>query len=515
MPCETKTVSTNVTGLSICEEECPGELPVTRVWYNREPNSYSDFGDTLTQIAREPISQGRQNQKGVVTDLEAALGWNEDFTRSNFYWLLQGLFCANAREKGTTSPLNGSPVAITAVDATDNEFQAASGLGVFAAGDLIRAEGFSIAANNGLKTVVTASATAVEVVETLVAEASPPTAARLTTVGRQFASADLSVVVSGGIATIASAASNLPNLVPGEWVAIGGDTTNSRFANNEPGYFRVRSVNGTSSFVVDAYTLVGGGTLVSDSGTGRTIQMFIGDILRNEADPSNQVFRTYTAELTMGEGVSSVQGGYISGAAINEFTINLPGQDKVNVDLAFVATDSYWRRGEPGSELEPGTHIPALKEPAIDTSNDMAFAKLSVNSDSSTQDPLFTFAADLTITVSNNITPNKALGVLGALDLAYGNFTATVSGNAYFDSVEVFEAMRNSLDVSFTGALVSRSRNFGWIFDLPLITLSGSPTLEKDAAIQVAIEGSAAESKFGTTFQAQRFSWIPSILNPE
>lgn len=96
-------IDANIVGFAIAEEASAKVLPTNPRFYTREPNSFDDFGGNYAMTARRPFSPSRQNKKGVITDLDAEGGFNEDVTMGNMQWPLQGFFFADLRKSGESS----------------------------------------------------------------------------------------------------------------------------------------------------------------------------------------------------------------------------------------------------------------------------------------------------------------------------------------------------------------------------------------------------------------------------
>lgn len=504
-------IDSNITGLAFAEETTLKTLPGTPVWYGLEPNSYSDFGGELSTVARAPIDPSRQNKKGTITDLDASGGFNIDFTKSNLTRLLQGFFFADARELPNTKALNAAAIALTGVTASSKTYAAASGLGSFAALQLIYASGFSNATNNGLKTVASSTAGTVVVNETLIDEAAPPAAAKLQTVGFQFASGDISMAVTSGIPSLVATAADfttLPGLIPGLWVFIGGDAAGTAFANNV-GYARIKSI-AAKAIVFDDTTF----TPATEAGTGKTIRLFVGTVIKNEKTPSLIKRRSYNIERQLGSGPTSTQAEYLEGAVANEFTLNIPQADKLNADLTFIACDNTHKSGEVGDEIKSGTRVSAAGEDAFNTSSDIYRIKMAViDPTASNPAALFGYVSEANVSINNNVSPNKAVGILGAFDTTAGNFEVGGSITAYFTTVSAVRAVRQNADVGLS--VIGASKNAGFVFDIPLLGLGGGRlAVEKDAPITVPLEPAGAENANGYTMFYEAFSYLPNVAMP-
>jgi hypothetical protein len=506
-------IDSNITSAAYAEESSLKVLPgvVTNgvsdetqaVWYDLEPNSYSDYGSNITTIARAPISGDRQRRKGSTTDLDASGGLNQDLTQSNLTRLLQGFFFADARQKPTTAPITGAVgVTITSADAT--KYNAASGLGSFLANHLILASGFTNSGNNGLK-LVTASAAGSVTVGGLTVEASPPVAAKLHAVGWQFAAGDATLTVNGTVATLGVTAADLTTLGLnlGEWLFVGGDGAAEKFATGTPFYGRISSI-AAKSITLEEFT----GAPLTDTGATKTIRIFFGTFLKNENVRSLIKRRSYQVERQLGDDGSGTQSQVLVGAVPNELTINVPQTDKINVDLTFVALDEQTRTGTQG--VKAGTRVSAPGEEAYNTSSDIFRQRVAILGQSS---PLFGYVTEAKIVINNGVKANKAIGVLGGFDTSAADFEVSGSLSPYFQTIAAVQAVRNNADVSFN--LIASQLNAGFVVDMPLITLAGGRvSVEKDNAIMIPVDSAASANKYGFTLALSHFPYLPTVGMP-
>lgn len=504
-------IDANVAGLRIAEEASLKVLPGSPVWSEREPNSFDDLGGEYAMTARKPFSQSRQRKKGVVTDLDADGGYSEDLTQNNMQDLLQGFFFADKREK--------SAQAVTAVDidgGNPDEYEVAE-TDQFLVGGLILGKGFAQAGNNGLKLVTAITAdTSVEVATGSLTAEAPPAGAHIKTVGHQFTVATMDLATAAGEFSLerVSGAFDLTTLelVPGSWVFI-GDASNAayKFTNSAPGYARVKSV-AAARIAFDKSTF----TPTAEVGTGKTIRLFFGTVLKNENDPALIKRRSYQLERTLGNDGVGTQAEYLEGAVANELTWNspLPGSDaKVTLDLSFVAMDNTHRTGTEGPKSEDGGATivpPEAGADAFNTASNIYRLRMNII-DPATLNPsaLFARVTEWTLTVANNVSANKAQGVLGAFDMTAGTFEVDAELTAYFSTVEAVQAIRDNADVTFD-AIYSRD-NAAVIVDVPLVGLGGGRLdVQQDAAVMVPLDSAAAESPFGHTLCLTWLDYVPN-----
>jgi hypothetical protein len=498
-------IDSNSTGLSYSEEVSPKTLAGAPVWMNMEPNSYKDFGGTLAVKARNPINAGRQRRKGVTVDLDAVGGFQTDLTQSNLQDLLQGFFFASLRKKGEAKNALGVATMTIAVTAATDRFTVGGTGGpadltaVFQAGDLVYTTGFVNAANNGLFKVVTTAAAYITVCAADGANTAVTTvdetansAASIVRVGFETAVGDLDVDASLDLPALTSTLLDFAtlDLSVGEWLYLGGDVAATQFttaANN--GFARVRTIAANRLTLDKAQA-----TMVTEANTTKLVQIFIGRCLKNEVG-ADIVRRTYQLERTLGMPDTTdtePQSEVVTGAVPNEITFNIPSADKITVDLTFVGMDHEVRTADEGTKSGDGTVVVVAGEDAFNTSSDLTRIKLAVHSDTNEAlTPLFAFANELTLVINNNVSPDKAVGVLGAFDATAGQFQVSGSITAYFCDVAALAAIRNNSNITLDMHMVKN--NTGISIDVPLITLGdGKCTIERDQAIKLPLSSDAA-----------------------
>lgn len=600
-------IDSNVTGLRFAEEESYKVLPAAPVWNSLEPNGYNDFGGEVTTVARNPINAGRQNKKGVATDLDASGGFDNDLTQTNMQNMLQGFFFASLRRKNDVglrrSPMGSGTLGvdedylITDIDTTADEITVDSRIAVSAAvvaggtgyttgdtvevtdanatittkwtvtaaggvvsamallavgrthtdlgaavatvaltgsgnddltatvtygnglvwiaGDLLFLAGNNDTANDGLKVVESVADNVITVVGNLTTDAAPASTAAMATVGHQFAADDLNVVAGATYPTMTSDAAfdfTTLGLIPGEPLFSGGDTAATQWVTTgNNGFKRVRSISAT------AITYDKGVAFTSeDLSGGETIQLFYGRVLKNETGTSIKR-RTYNLERQLGapddSAPADVQAEYIEGQVPNEFTFNIPTAEKIVCNLAFVGADHTTKDG--ATALKTGTRPTLEESDAFNTSSNIPRIKMAVHSTTDeAPTALFAFLQELNITINNNVTANKAIGVMGAFEATAGTFMVSGELTAYFADVAAVAAVRANEDVTLEMHLAKA--NTGMSIDLPLLTLgNGRLDVAQDEPITLplsmdAATGAKLDTNLNHTLLMSFYDYLPT-----
>jgi hypothetical protein len=496
-------VDSNITGLAFAEEVLgtPKTLPGTPVWYAIEPNSYANFGATSKSVKRETINASRQNRKGIVTGIDVPVGFQLDMSSKSPYVMMQGFMFADWRAKDNLVP--------TAVSAT--QYTVPAGGAGFLANDLLFAEGFGVPGNNGLKVATASTGTTVSA-PGLAVEASPPSTALITRVGRQGAAGDYTLTINGsGQACLNTTAGNFSTLgiIPGEWLFIGGDTAGTQFATaGANGFYRVFSVVNLQ-VVFDRWPgsspSTGVYTAVADAGAAKTIQVFLGHCIKNEATPALQKFRTYQFERFLG----GTKYQYELGGGANTWKLTVKDGDKTTLDLGFIGMDEDLTQ----VAAKAGTRVAIPGETIFNAATSFSRIRL-LGQDGVT--PLTAILTDLSLSIDNGI--NALTGItnaIGAVDLSAGSFTVSGSLTAYLSTLAAVAAVKTNPDCSVDVAMVENynGSGTGWLFDVPLLMISGGQSkVEKDKPVTIDVNlDAAAHATLNHTLVAVRYAYLPQL----
>ncbi len=488
-------VKTNNISFAYAIEDSLKTLPGSPTWYILEPNDITTFGATITTVAREPISKDRGRRKGTVTDLESATEFEHDLTLDAFIAFAEAFAFANFKGDTIETPTN--------VAASTDTYTVGSGP-TLEANQLVFARGFANSANNGIHEVASGTATTVVVTSSLTNE-TPPANALLETAGLRFETGELAISVSAGVATLTYSASTssigaLSGYIEvGQVIHVGGVTSGRQFSAGA-GYGRVTAVDNTT-ITLDKLD----SNLATDPGTGETVDVLFGRFLKNvDVDDADFLERSFQFEAAYPDldSVGTDEYEYSVGNRANTMAIALPLADKSTVTFGFVGADTETptttRKTNAGSAVDP------VQTTAFNTSSDIARLRLVQDATG-----LTTCFKDVTLTLNNNVTPEKCLGTLGAFALNTGIFQVDLEAQVLFTNSDVVTAVRNNTTVTID--FIITNDNGAVAFDIPSMTIGGGDKeFPVNESVLINLSGQAFQDPtFGTSIGISLFPVVP------
>lgn len=478
-------VLTNNVSLAFAVEASIGVLPASPEWRTLQPNNINAFGATITTTPRSPISPDRGRKKGTVTDLDSTVEFEEDLTMQALDNFAEGFVFAEyanvefvLRSGGATPvppPATGTGYTIDSASALlAGKVQWAAGAAI----SLVYAQGYALAANNGLKALTADLAgSGVEITVSGLSVETPPTSASLQVAGMQ--SDDCTFTISGSTCTLVSAADldfTTMGIHVGQLVHLGSNdgagavqnAMQDATANDTFGYFRVTAVTATtlSGDKLDVNLGSGGSPY-----TPGTLDIMYGRFLRNvtvtaDADDNRYLERSYQFEVGFpdlgGAGVDEYEYGI--GCEGNELGLDLPLADKAGLTWGFVGTNAD--DITPTRKTNAATPIAPLRTTAVNTSADIA--TLSTDLLSAVGNVCF---KSLTLSLNNNVSPEKCLGTLGAVFVNNGLFEVNLEAQLLFTEKSIVNAVKNNTTITFSA--IMKNEDGAIAFDIPAMTLSG------------------------------------------
>lgn len=492
-------VLTNNTGLVAAREASSGVLPGTPDWKILEPDAVSSFGAAITTTPRSPISKLRQRRKGTITDLDADIEYDADQTFDSLHDFTEAFVAATAVNADMTFRAadvltTGYTVpALTAAQAA--KFQYTVTLGPFT---LVHAAGYAATNNNTVGAIlpitgaVSTSDVLIPVGSSGLTVETAPTNSEVSLAGIRAEAGDLALAVSGNIGTLTSnnggAATPLDfttlGLTAGQTIHIGGLLTANRMgstaggSNDSFGEARIREIDsGGQSLTLDKLgtgLTASDGTDTGSAGSAVAVDLLFGRFIRNvSVDDADYNAITYTFESAYPNlfetdpptPVANPDGfEYVIGARANQMTWNMPLTDKSSATFSFIGTNAEEPVDNSSRKAGASTARSPLFTGAINTSSD--FFRLGIADVDDTG--LTSDFKDLTLTMNNNVSPEKVLGLLGARFMNSGNFEVDLEGSALFTNAEVPARVRENTTV--TAAWLLRNDEGAVAVDIPSAT---------------------------------------------
>lgn len=496
---------TNNFATAYAVEQSVGVLPTTPVWKLLEPNTINAFGSTITTVERTPISKDRQARKGTVTDLDSAVEHDADWTMDSFEDFIASFIFANwqnssAQMYSIKSGTGAGNLAAAAAAYTHDALGAA-----FAQNTLVFARGFSNAVNNGLFAVAAAATTTNTPIAGGAQVAETPSlqqAAQLETAGFRFAD----LTWDDTAKQIGSVAVDLTTLglSLGQFIRVGSganDFTNGAIMG------RITAI--TSALItLDKITNIGTGTLNGGGNeVASAVDLLYGRFFKNvSVDDSDYLEQYLQFEAAFNNLASPGPGDeyeYAKGNLANQVTFTLPLTDKATIGFGFIGTDTE----PPTGSRATGAATPQnpVKTGALNTSADIARLRITELDETG----LSTCFKSMALTLNNNVSPEKCLGVLGAQFMNTGNFLVTLEAELLFTNGKVIEAIRQNRTVTMDFGVENDDGGI-WV-DIPAMTLgNGARSFPVNESILVTLSGNAfGDPTLGTSIGVSLFPYMP------
>lgn len=511
MTVNTNTLSGSGSGIAIAEET--SQKVAGSDWFVfPRTDGFTPFKRNRNVVEDDSISSSYQQARGRNSGHDAEGGFTAPM-QPELMRFAPGFIFADVSQGFSTAPYGAAQATVDDVDgagAYDTSLASVAGV---AAGDLIFAEGFGDADNNGLGKV-TANASGIVTVDTVgtTADASPATTGKISKVGIEAGSGDLGLVLSGTELSMTSTLLDFTGIgaVVGGWIFIGGDAAGEQFGAGY-GYARVSEIS-ANLLKFDEVAWVG--TLATDAGAAKTIRLFVGDFIRYEDETANQTSTSYNVRRLIGEDTNGMMSEYLEGAYINTLKLSGSLDAKHTAELSFVALDKTTRTGAEG--LKAGTEIDlydAERKPMV-TPADVFRLKLSiVAAEHNYGTELFAYASEFSLEITNNLSVIRAVNALDGIDVNRG--VAAISGSItpYIKDSLMIAALDNDDDLAFNAILALENR--GVVYDIPYLMGSDDGLqIAQNDPVTLNVSMSGAKNRYGYSFAMTSFRYLPDAAMP-
>lgn len=460
------------------------------------PNSIASWGPEVERLTRDPLGPNIMPEAGTVIRTMAKAAFDGDFIRDHFRAFTDGLLrCA-----WSTTPRRYYPTSVRSTDFV------VSANGALAEGTLIIVRGCAKAANNGLKVVGAGSDATHIVASGLTAETfSSGQGVTVEVCGFQFTTGDAQIDADGNLIATTADLTTL-GLTVGQKVWIGGATTATKFATaSDRGEARV-SVIAAGKLTLE--NKVSGTLATADNGSGKTIQIFFGQMLKvSPTTAAAYQEPTYQVEV----GLATIDSGspmyeYVTGCAAASGRLSFPTSAKATMALTF----------EGQGTVDPtGTRRTAFAAPLaqnaralMNTGSHVVRGTLS----SSAGAALTGVITSVDLAVDNAVQVNYGHGQNAPVLTTMGDCAVNVTVGAFFEKYGIVVAMQADDTCSATWTMRCAGDAWGVGFDLPAVQIMSAPkSVSATAPVSLAIGlRSVRDPIYNTTLIVSDFPYLPA-----
>ena len=466
--------NSNRTAVGLVLESTIGTTPATPAIKAQRVTSAQFKFAIKTQIGKE-IRPDRQIVDAIRVGSEpsATLGIEVSHA-ADFDWIEPAMF-NHLTTRYPSAVNNGSGDVIVSVVLGPVVYTTNNG-SVFAVGDLVAASGFTNSGNNGIFVGITGSTTnALEITNAAAVAETPQAGARLKKVGWQAASAGIAATATG-----LTGVTGITGLVKGDWIKIGGTAAASQFATaGDNGWARLSANQSGGTLTFDIFP---SSSWAADVGTGKTIQVFVGEYAR----PGLTYF-TYTFEEQFQDVQSGTEYHYYKGMVLSKVTLNAKAQDLLTGSLEYRGIES---------EIDTVRFAGATDVIAPSfglMTGSAAGAKCFINGAAPTGLNVITATE---VTIDNTLRTQIAVGSDAPIGIGVGRTDVKGKLSFYYGDQTVLDNLRNNIAVGL--ALISGSGDDTFGRQAILIDMPRIKFLDGD----VTVPGVDTDRMWEPTFQA-------------
>lgn len=427
---------TNNASIALGFESSVGVLPgsPTAVKY---PLRGENFANPLTYEESGEFRDDRLTTPYDLTAEDASGGFDVNMRAEMFDPLIAANFYSSWDRASTRDNAEGAYITAVANTGSAYSIEAAGGE-PFVTGQLVYAENFGVAANNGLKHATTGSGdTSLVVTETLTDEGSPPATARLYACGFYGASGDIAAV-SDGITASSLDFTTIPAIKVGGWIKIGATGAGNRFATEALNTWARVIAKSATKLTLD--NLPSGWT--TDAGTGKTIHVFTSEIINiGDGTTKQTLFLQKKMPVTGGTRYMHIYGLHSS-----LFRLNTTARGRMIARFEYVGI---------GGDAGGLTATPQVATPSVPRKRNVMTSGRSFVRLHEGGGPFATTVSVPQINFQNNnqLVPTENVTLLGYEDHDAAEAQVQLSGNLNFRTDSLFNKFRGSTETSISAVI--------------------------------------------------------------